>query len=103
MPHTVGCIDAKYIRIEYPKLTGTQHYNYKGFFSIVLMAICDANYCFTVIYIGQYGSNNDSGILASMGEMFDRDEMNLPSPSKILPLSNQELPYFLTWGWNFLS
>ena len=33
---------------------------------------------------------SDSGILASsvMGEMFDRDEMNLPSPFKIHPLSN---------------
>ena len=97
MPHAVGCIDCKHIRIECPKLTGTQYYNYKCFFSIVLMAICDANYCFTVIDIGQYGSNNDSGILASsvMGEMFDRDEMNLPSPSKFthFPIKSYHIFY----------
>ena len=97
MPHTVGCIDGKHIRIECPRLTGTQYYNYKGFFSIVLMVICDANYCFTVIDIGQYGSNNASGILTSseVGEMFDHDEMNLPPASKIHPSSDQKLPYFL--------
>ena len=95
--HTIGCIDGKHIRMERPILTGTQYYNCKGFYSIVLMAICDANYCLTAIDLGQYGSNNDSGILASslMGEMFDQNEMNLPAPSKLYASSDQEIPYFL--------
>ena len=96
--HTIGCIDGKHIRIACPKLTGTQYCNYKGFFSIVLMAaVCDANYCFTMIDLGQYGSNNDSGVLASsvMGEMFDNGEMNLPALPKIYQSSDQDLPYFL--------
>ena len=90
MPHTIGCIDGKHIRIVCPKLTEAQYYNYKGLFNIVLMAVCDANYCFTMIDLGQYGSNNDSGILASsvMGEMFD-------NVSKIYQSSDQDLPYFL--------
>ncbi|XP_066914218.1 putative nuclease HARBI1 [Clytia hemisphaerica] len=97
MPHTIGCIDGKHIRIECPRLTGSQYYNYKGFFSIVLMAVCDANYCFTLVDLGQYGSNNDSGVLSSslMGEMFDGAEMNLPDPSKIHPSSEENVPYFL--------
>ena len=97
MPHTIECIDDKHIRIVCPKLTGTQYYNYKGFFSIALMAVCNANYCFMMIDLGQYGSNNDSGVLASsvMGEMFDNGEMNLLAPSKIYQSSDQDLPYFL--------
>ena len=96
MPWTIGCIDGKRIRIVCPKLTRTQYYNHKGFFSIVLTAVCHANYCFTMIDLGQYGSNNDSGILASsvMGEMFDNGAMNLPVPSKIYQSSDQDLLYF---------
>lgn len=97
MPNVIGCIDGKHIRIECPKLSGTLYHNYKGFFSIVLMAVCDANYCFTLVDIGQYGSNNDSGILANsrIGQMFDDNEMFVPENSKISQLSDQRLPYFL--------
>ena len=39
--------------------------NYKGFFSIVLLTACDANYTFTDVDISSYGSNNDSSVLKS--------------------------------------
>ena len=47
MPHVVGAIDGKHMRIQCTKKT-TQHHNYKGFFSLVLLSICDARYCFTL-------------------------------------------------------
>lgn len=96
MPHVIGAIDGKHIRIQCPSFTGTQFYNYKGFFSLVLMAICDANYCFTMFDVGQFGSNNDSGVLANsdMGAGFEYDQFKVPKKSFV----NEEtgsLPYFL--------
>ena len=97
MFHVIGCIDGKHIRVECPKLSGTLYYNYKGFFSIVLMAICDANYCFTMFDLGQYGSNNDSGVLANseMGQMFDSYLLNVPEDSKLTENHEETMPYFL--------
>ena len=68
-----------------PPNTGTLFYNYKGIFSIVLLAICDVKHNFTIVDIGQYGSNNDSGILANrtVAKKFSNDTMNIPTPSSI--------------------
>ena len=96
LPHVIGAIDGKHIRMQCPQFTGTQYYNYKGFFSLVLMAICDANYCFTMFDVGQFGSNNDSGVLAnsSMGMHFDSDTLNVPK-ERFLNENIGTLPYFL--------
>ena len=51
IPHVLGALDEKNIRIQYPPNTGTLFYNYKGFFSIILLGICDAKYNFTLVDI----------------------------------------------------
>ena len=96
MPHIIGCLDGKHIRIECPKLSVTVYHNYKGFFSIVLLAICDANYYFTLFDLGQFGSNNHSGVLASsqMSEMFEDELLHVPEDRKLYDSDNESLPYF---------
>jgi len=96
MPHCLGAIDGKHIAMKKPAHTGTLYHNYKGFFSMVLLAICDARYNFTVVDVGEYGSNNDCGVLlnSKMGKKFDKDRFNVPDPERI-PDFNDTLPYFL--------
>lgn len=78
-----------------PNNAGSTYYNYKHAHSIVLLAICDANYLFRFVDIGAYGRRSDGGIFQDcvIGQKFDADEMNVPKPAAIA--GGRVLPYCL--------
>lgn len=98
LPHVLGALDGKHIRIQCPNKTGSLYHNYKGFFSVVLLAVCDARYCFTMYDLRQYGSNNDSGVLAksSMGMSLtsESNDLSLPEPETLDDCAFNPLPYY---------
>ena len=97
-PLCLGAIDGKHIVLKAPPNSGSEYFNYKGTFSIVLMALVDAHYKFTCIDVGSYGRNSDGGILAhsNLGKALASDHLNLPE-STILPEASHlgPLPYVI--------
>lgn len=55
-------LDGSHIEIQPPKEHATDYYNYKGWYSIVLLACVDYKYRFMYINVGATGRNNDSYI-----------------------------------------
>ncbi|XP_025267834.1 protein ANTAGONIST OF LIKE HETEROCHROMATIN PROTEIN 1-like, partial [Camponotus floridanus] len=96
LPNCCGALDGKHIRLQCPPKCGFQFFNYKQYFSFVLMALCDSKYCFTWMEVGNYGSLPDSSIFSSsaFGIAMEEGSLNFPDPER-LPGSNVFVPYFL--------
>lgn len=104
LPHCVGAADGKHVRILHPQNSGSVFYNYKGYYSIVLMAVVDADYNFIFADVGCQGRISDSGVMKNtlFWKKLVNNELHLPE-SKPLPSASQPsfdpdsdipIPYF---------
>jgi hypothetical protein len=62
LPNYTGSLDGKHVLIKCFPNTGSLYYNYKGYFSVILLASADADALFTSPHIGDFGKNCDGSV-----------------------------------------
>ncbi|XP_069624186.1 uncharacterized protein [Ranitomeya imitator] len=96
-PNCLGAVDGKHIRIVKPARTGSEFFNYKKYFSVVLMAIADAECRFIAVDIGAFGRGNDSQTFKSsdMGRRVYGNNFNFPPPQPLPNTQGPPLPFVM--------
>jgi hypothetical protein len=94
--HCCGAIDGKHIEIKKPRKSGSMFYNYKGYFSIILLAVVDAEYKFIWANVGADGSVSDAGVFnnSCLRPALEQGRLGFPAPEP-LPGDDRDIPYFL--------
>lgn len=97
LPHVLGAVDGKHIRIRCPRNSGSLYYNYKNYFSIVLLGVVDHDYKFLFVDCGSEGRASDSTIWKHTKFLADIESednvLNLPAPSPVRGFT-ELLPYY---------
>lgn len=92
-PNCIGALDGKHVNIRCPINSGSDFYNYKGTYSVILLALVDANYKFIAIDVGSYGRNSDGAVFSNseLGKSLADNSLKIPS-GKPLVKEGEKLP-----------
>lgn len=92
--HTLGAIDGKHVAIQAPSHSGSAYHNYKGYFSIVMLAVVDSQYNFMYLDVGSNGSCSDARIFkdSEFYSALEEGAEALPPPEP-LPDDDHSIPY----------
>ena len=95
-PHTLGAIDGKHIAMKSPTNSGTVYHNYKGFFSLILLGLVDADYKFLWVDVGANGSTSDCAVFnqSNLKASLENGTLLIPAPEP-LPQDDIDMPYFI--------
>ena len=87
VPHAVGALGGKHIAIKKPKKSGSEYFNYKGYFSLLLLALVDADYKFLWVNAGASGSSSDAQIFncSKLKRRIENGTLGLSSPEPLEP------------------
>lgn len=89
-------MDGKHCIIDPPLKSGSMFYNYKGDYSVVLLALVDAQLRFIYVDGGTNGRVSDSGVWnkCSLKNHLDSGTLHIPPPAP-LPLTQDKFPFVI--------
>ena len=84
-PHAVGALDGKPIAIKKPKKLGSEYFNHKGYFPLLLLSLVDAEYKFLWVNVGARGSSSDAQIFnrSKLKRRIENGTLGLPPPEPL--------------------
>ena len=85
-PHVIGALDGKHIVIQAPHNAGSGYFNYKKTHSVVLLAICNVNYEFILVDIGDSGRKCDDSVHTNshLGFCIENKKLSIPACDEII-------------------
>ena len=94
--HALGALDGKHVVLKKPKNSGALYHNYKGFFSIVMLALVDGQYKFRWVDVGTAGSCSDAQIFnaSQLKRRIEDGRIGFPDPAPITQ-GGRDVPYFI--------
>ncbi len=96
MYHANRTIDGNHMPIKCPEKSGSLFYNYKVFYSIILLALVDEDYMFLWVDVGQNRSSSDAQIFnqCELKEAIKDGTIGFP-PDDPLSDDDRPIPYFI--------
>lgn len=93
-PHCLGAVDGRHCILQAPIHSGSDYFNYKQSFSIVLLGIVDSNYSFLFADVGCQGRISDGGVIKNsiFWKKLQNNDLNLPSEA-VLGNRQIKVPY----------
>lgn len=84
-PNCLGAVDGKHCSIRAPPNSGSDFFNYKKTFSIVLLAVSDALYKFVYVDVGTPGRWSDGGTFdhSTLNESLNNGLLNIPADTTL--------------------
>lgn len=93
--NVLGAMDGRHIEVKKPGDSGSYFFNYKGYHSVILFAIVNAQYEFMYVHCGINGRVSDGGVLAltDFYDLLEAKQLNIPSPTKYTSNRDVILPF----------
>ncbi|XP_049273736.1 uncharacterized protein LOC125759317 [Rhipicephalus sanguineus] len=83
-PQAVGALDGCHFPVSPPKKHATDYYNYKGWYSMILLALVDHRYRFRYIRVVSPGRCHDAGVYAASGLRKVVESAHFKSPQAMI-------------------